>query len=74
MLKLRSIRIFKPGPRSRGQSFLELALVLPILLLMLMGLVEVAIYIGRYLDALDLTREAARFASIRDPFAEYSPI
>ena len=69
MLKLRGIQLFKPGPRSRGQSFLELALVLPILLLMLMGLIEIAIYIGRYLDALDLTREAARFASIRDPFA-----
>lgn len=69
MLKLRGIQLFKPGPRSRGQSFLELALVLPILLLMLMGLIEIAFYIGRYLDALDLTREAARFASIRDPFA-----
>jgi len=36
---------------------------------MIMGLVEVAIYISHYLDALDLTREAARFASIRDPFS-----
>jgi len=53
----------------RGQSFLELALVLPVLLIMLLGLVEVAYFIGHYLDALDLTREAARFASIRDPFA-----
>ena len=51
----------------RGQSFLELALVLPILLIMLLGLVEVVIFIGRYLDLLDLTREAARFASVRDP-------
>ncbi|HCE16668.1 MAG TPA: hypothetical protein DEQ80_02295 [Anaerolinea thermolimosa] len=55
--------------RPRGQSFLELALVLPILLIMLLGLVEVAYFVGHYLDALDLTREAARFASIRDPFA-----
>ncbi len=51
----------------RGQSFLELALVLPILLILLLGLVEVVIFIGRYLDLLDLTREAARFASVRDP-------
>ncbi len=56
-----------PG-RFRGQSFLELALILPILLIMLMGLVEVSLFIGRYLDILDLTREAARFASVRDPF------
>jgi hypothetical protein len=70
MLKLRSRSIFKRGPRSRGQSFLELALVLPILLLMLLGLVEVAFFMGKYLDALDLTREAARFASIREPYSK----
>ncbi len=57
----------RPHPR-RGQSFLELALILPVLLIMLAGMVEVAIFIGRYLDGLDLTREAARFASVRDPF------
>lgn len=55
--------------RRKGQSFVELALILPILLIMLMGLVEVVVYMGRYLDVLDLTREAARFASVRDPFA-----
>jgi len=60
------IRIKKP---SRGQSFVELALVLPVLLLMLLGLVEVAFFINSYLNVLDLTREAARFASIRDPIA-----
>ncbi|PKN85375.1 MAG: hypothetical protein CVU46_11230 [Chloroflexi bacterium HGW-Chloroflexi-8] len=53
---------------SRGQSFVELALVVPILLLILLGLVEVAFFMGRYLDALDLTREAARFASGREPY------
>jgi hypothetical protein len=52
----------------RGQSFVELALILPLLLLMLLGMVEVVFFIGRYLDILDLTREAARFASVRDPF------
>lgn len=53
---------------SRGQSLVELALVLPVLLILLLGVVEVAFFIGRYLDLLDLTREAARFASVRDPF------
>jgi hypothetical protein len=52
----------------RGQSFLELALVLPVILIMLLGLVEVSFFIASYLDTLDLTREAARFASVRDPF------
>lgn len=54
------------GSRWRGQSFVELALVLPILIIMLLGVVEITMFLGRYLDALDLTREAARFASARD--------
>ena len=53
---------------SKGQSFVELALVVPILLVILLGLVEVAFFMGRYLDVLDLTREAARFASGRVPY------
>lgn len=61
-------QIFPIKKPSRGQSFVELALVVPILLLILLGLVEVAFFIGRYLDVLDLSREAARFASVRDPF------
>ncbi len=56
--------------QTRGQSFVELALVLPVLLIMFLGMVEVAFFIGRYLDILDLTREAARFASVRDIFAD----
>jgi hypothetical protein len=63
-LSIRRVRF----PQPRGQSFIELALVLPVLLILLLGVVEVAVFIGRYLDLLDLTREAARFASVRDPF------
>ncbi|RME08332.1 MAG: pilus assembly protein [Anaerolineae bacterium] len=55
--------------RLRGQSFVELALILPVLLMMIAGLVEVGFYVYSYLTALELTREAARFASLRDPFA-----
>lgn len=58
-----------PGRRLRGQSFVELAIILPVLLVLLLGLIEVAAFICRYLDMLDLTREAARFASVRDPFS-----
>jgi hypothetical protein len=53
--------------KEKAQSFVELSLVLPIILLILLGLVEVSFFISRYLDVMDLTREAARFASIRDP-------
>ena len=69
MLNLLRRIVLKHSSRTRGQSFVELALILPVLLLMLLGLVEVAFFMSKYLDGLDLTREAARFASIRDPFS-----
>ena len=50
----------------KGQSLVELALILPLILLMLAGMVEVAFGMFAYLTALDLTREAARFSSVRD--------
>jgi hypothetical protein len=56
-----------------GQSFVELAILLPILLLLFAGLVEVGFFIYTYLNAVDLTREAARFASLRDPFVMDAP-
>jgi hypothetical protein len=49
-----------------GQSLIELALLLPVLFLLLAGLVEFAFMFYSYMTALDLTREAARFASSRD--------
>ena len=49
-----------------GQSFVELALIIPVLLVVLAGLTEVGFFMFAYLNALDLTREAARFASTRD--------
>jgi hypothetical protein len=55
-----------PYSELKGQSFVELALILPIILVLLAGMVEVASFIFTYLNLLDLTREAARFASIRD--------
>ncbi|MCC6147309.1 MAG: pilus assembly protein [Anaerolineaceae bacterium] len=62
------IRRLSSRQRQKGQSFLELALIIPIMLILLLGVVEVAFFLGSYLDLLDLTREAARFASVRDPF------
>jgi hypothetical protein len=51
---------------SAGQSFVELALTLPVIILLIAGLVEVGFVMYSYLTMLDQTREAARFASIRD--------
>ncbi len=60
------LRKLKKVNISSGQSLVELAIIFPLLLIMLAGMVEVAFGIFAYLTALDLTREAARFASIRD--------
>jgi hypothetical protein len=64
--KLRSPRIKK------AQSFIELAILMPILLMMLSGLIEFGFLLNHYLDLLDGTREAARFASDASPFASGS--
>jgi TadE-like protein len=52
--------------KESGQSFVELALIIPVLLVVLAGLTEVGFFMFAYLNSLDLTREAARFASTRD--------
>jgi len=49
-----------------GQSFVELSFIVPLLLIMLVGMVEIAFAMFAYMTAVDLTREAARFASVRD--------
>jgi hypothetical protein len=50
-----------------GQSFVELAIVLPLLLFLMIAFVEVGAIIYNYLSLLDVVREAARFAADRDP-------
>jgi hypothetical protein len=57
----------KSHRKSNGQSFVELAIVLPLLLFLLIGFVEVGAIIYSYLSMLDVAREAARFASEHDP-------
>jgi len=58
---------FRSRGKNKGQSFVELAIVLPLLLFLLIGFVEVAAVIYSYLSMLDVAREAARFASEHDP-------
>jgi hypothetical protein len=64
---MRIILTYLKKKRSKsGQSFVELALTFTVILLLLAGLVEVGFVFFSYLTVLDQTREAARFASIRD--------
>jgi hypothetical protein len=51
----------------RGQSLVELALAMPVLLIMLSGLLEFGFALNQYLNALDAAREGARFAADGDP-------
>jgi len=52
----------------RGQSLVEIAIFLPIFILLIAGIAEMGWYLNRYLNMLDASREAARLAADRDPF------
>ena len=54
--------------RRRGQSLIEVALLFPVLLILLSGVVEFGFMMNYYLNFLDGAREAARFASDGDPY------
>ena len=49
--------------KSKGQSFIELALVFMTLMLLFAGVVELGNLINLYLDIIDAAREGARFAN-----------
>jgi Flp pilus assembly protein TadG len=50
-----------------GQSIVEFAVLLPLLIMMLSGLIEFGFMLNYYLDIIDAAREAARFAASDDP-------
>jgi hypothetical protein len=54
--------------RQRGQSFTELAIFMPILILLLAGMVEVVFLFNDYLQMLDAARGGSREASDIDPY------
>jgi hypothetical protein len=49
--------------KNRGQSVVEIAVILPVLLILLFGLVEVGFGLRNYLLVANANREAARFAA-----------
>lgn len=56
----------KPA-NERGQSLVELALFVPILILLLIGLAEIGVLASAYIDTLDGSRASARYVSPLDP-------
>ena len=51
----------------KGQSLVELALAMPVLLILLSGLLEFGFALNQYLNALDAAREGARYGADGDP-------
>lgn len=63
----------KDGSKKRtGQSLVELAVVVSVLLLLLTGMVEFGVLLNQYIGVVDAARTAAREASVADPFADIS--
>jgi hypothetical protein len=68
---LNKLASFRKQPHSsRGQSLVELAIVLTLLLFIVIAIVEYGFLLNQYLDVLDAGRETARQASLGDPFFE----
>ena len=51
----------------RGQSLVEFALVLPILLILVLGIVDFGMGLRAYVTLTNATREGARFAAVGEP-------
>jgi Flp pilus assembly protein TadG len=71
MARLKSIHSHRAQKRAKrkslGQSIVEFAVLLPLLIMMLSGLIEFGFMLNYYLDLIDAAREAARFAANDDP-------
>ncbi len=52
------------GKRQAGQSVVELALITPILIILLAGLVEIGWFANNYLNLMDVTRAGARRGAV----------
>ncbi len=60
------------GKRQAGQSLVEMALITPILIIMLMGMVEIGWFANNYLTLLDVARAGARRAAVLQE--QFSPL
>ncbi|MCL4250463.1 MAG: pilus assembly protein [Anaerolineae bacterium] len=60
------------GKSQRGQSLVEMALITPILIIMLMGMVEIGWFANNYLTLLDVTRAGARHGAVLQD--QFSPL
>ena len=55
----------------KGQSLIEFALILPILMFIVFGIVDFGLGIRSYISLTNATREGARFAAVGNPAGTY---
>ncbi len=68
-------RIFKQTHRQEsGTTMLETAIVLPVLLVMLFGIIESGILFGRFLTVTNAAREGARIAIVFQPTCDATQV
>lgn len=53
-----------PKAKSRGQSLVEFAMVLPVLVIMIFGIIDFGMGLRSYIALTNATREGARFAAV----------
>jgi len=66
----------RPRPRARlrsrrGQSLVEFALILPVLMIMVFGIIDFGMGLRSYISLTNATREGARFAAIGNSAGAY---
>lgn len=67
MSTLKSFLLRLQRGHNKGQSFVELVLVVGVLLTLLLGMVEFSFLLNTYITVVDAARQGARFASTKDP-------
>jgi len=65
-IETQTVRISRSANGSRGQDLVEMALVLPLLLALLLGIVEFGVIIWRYNTVSNAAREGARAGVVSD--------
>ncbi len=69
-IKMKKLKLLLKTPNNKGQSFMELAIVMLFLIALLFGMAEFGNLLNQYINLVDGTREAARFASQTDPIKD----
>jgi Flp pilus assembly protein TadG len=67
----RERRESKASEKQAGQGFVEFALILPVLLLLMFGVIEFGRLLFIYTEVSNATREAVRFGVVRGEGDEY---